>query len=149
MKRSHRKTGFTLVELLVVIGIIALLISILLPTLSRAREHAYRVQCMSNERQILTGVMLYTNQWKGMLPNCNWASDATKQILRWPVPGPNGQPAPGPGWLYTEPNKSKQSDVEGGSIWPFLKTYQVYHCPKDLGPYLNIEPVRTLSSYLM
>lgn len=57
--------GFTLVELLVVIGIIALLISILLPSLNKARESAKRVACLSNQRQIAIAYMMYANAFQG------------------------------------------------------------------------------------
>jgi len=62
------KSGFTLVELLVVIGIIALLISILLPALNAAKERANRVKCGSNLKQIGMGLLLYSNDNKNVYP---------------------------------------------------------------------------------
>jgi prepilin-type N-terminal cleavage/methylation domain-containing protein len=57
--------GFTLVELLVVIGIIALLISILLPVLGKVRKQALRTKCMSNLRQLVTAMTVYAGDNKG------------------------------------------------------------------------------------
>jgi len=64
----QRSAGFTLVELLVVIGLIAGLIALLLPALSRAREHARTVACASNIRQIGIATLTYANRNDGYLP---------------------------------------------------------------------------------
>lgn len=66
---ASRRHAFTLVELLVVIGIIGLLIGILLPSLRKAKEQAASVQCMSNMRQIAMGIISYGNENKGVLPD--------------------------------------------------------------------------------
>jgi prepilin-type N-terminal cleavage/methylation domain-containing protein/prepilin-type processing-associated H-X9-DG protein len=64
------RLGFTLVELLVVIGIIAVMISILLPALNKARRAAATVQCSSNMRQVASALLVYINANKGALPPC-------------------------------------------------------------------------------
>ena len=66
--RPKSRLAFTLVELLVVIGIIAVLISILLPAMGKAREQAKTVQCLSNLRQLGTGIQMYISEQRYMLP---------------------------------------------------------------------------------
>jgi prepilin-type N-terminal cleavage/methylation domain-containing protein/prepilin-type processing-associated H-X9-DG protein len=63
--------GFTLIELLVVIAIIALLMSVLVPALKKARDQARKVICLSNLRQISTGVLGYTVENEGKFPTHN------------------------------------------------------------------------------
>ena len=78
LDRGLRRTraAFTLVELLVVIGIIALLMAILLPSLSRAREQSRRVKCLANLRSLGHAMYLYANDFRDRLPNGNLPGDA-------------------------------------------------------------------------
>lgn len=78
------RTGFTLVELLVVIGIIAVLISLLMPSLSRAKKQAESVACSANLRSIGQMMFMYANDNKGAL--FPWYAGGGKPVReRWPM----------------------------------------------------------------
>lgn len=78
------RRAFTLVELLVVIGIIAVLISVLLPAMSRARRQSLQVQCQSNLRQIGQQLLLYAQKWNGAIVPPGRGFDVPPEE-RWPV----------------------------------------------------------------
>lgn len=77
-----RRNAFTLVELLVVIGIIAVLVGILLPALNKARARAYSVKCLSQTREISLAVQAYASANGGRLPY-NYTYDNVKKIEAW------------------------------------------------------------------
>ncbi len=77
-RRRKRSTAFTLIELLVVIAIIAILAALLLPALKQAKEMAWASACMSNMKQLYTGILCYDGDHNGFLPlDTNWWASYT------------------------------------------------------------------------
>ena len=152
-----RRNAFTLVEMIVVIGIISVLISLLLPALQRAKQQANQVVCSSNMRQIGTEMLMYANDNNGYLfpPNLGWPAQpippATPDpgIVNGLDPGPAliGDPGNPPictpsesataGWDYTSWPKTPNQNL---AVWP----YYVFNphiwnpafmiCPSDIDP---------------
>jgi prepilin-type N-terminal cleavage/methylation domain-containing protein/prepilin-type processing-associated H-X9-DG protein len=75
----RRSKGFTLIELLVVIAIIAILAAILFPVFARAREKARQTACLSNVKQIMLGVLMYTSDWDERFPGA-WAQNTSSNL---------------------------------------------------------------------
>jgi prepilin-type N-terminal cleavage/methylation domain-containing protein/prepilin-type processing-associated H-X9-DG protein len=85
VNRHRRPAGFTLVELLVVIGIIALLISILLPALNRARASARQVACAANLRELHKGILMYANTFNGFCLPATAGTGSAQQFRWWGI----------------------------------------------------------------
>jgi prepilin-type N-terminal cleavage/methylation domain-containing protein len=100
-----KRLNFTLIELLVVIAIIAILASMLLPALNKARKQAYKASCMSNIKQIGTAIALYSGDYDGYIP----------PAVNEPVAGGCETSSP---WDWV--------------IRPYLNNNdRVFHCPED------------------
>lgn len=123
------QSAFTIIELLVVIAIIALLASLLLPALARAKESGRAVVCASNVRQLAIGVATYAQDNRSLLPD----------FLQWLHFTP-GDPS-----NFGLPTPSVPGDLATGELFPYLKIRPVYLCPSDK-PALPPQPLRPSNS---
>jgi prepilin-type processing-associated H-X9-DG protein/prepilin-type N-terminal cleavage/methylation domain-containing protein len=126
----HRKTGcsgrgepaaFTLVELLTVVSIMALLMAILLPSYSQARQQARAVVCLSNERQIGMAIHAYAEDYQGRFPIAHYSDAAHRALVAWD----------------TITYASDRDHARPGLIWRYAKGNAVQQCPSYRGPSLT------------
>ena len=135
MRFVHRSTrrGFTLVELLVVIGIIALLISILLPSLNKARESANTVKCLSNLRQISTALALQQAEKRTIQPTSGpltmAAADPSRQKYLW-ITKSTGTIGPAD-WMTAVVRYLKLKPQNGEFLTPGESVNGMFQCPSD------------------
>jgi prepilin-type N-terminal cleavage/methylation domain-containing protein/prepilin-type processing-associated H-X9-DG protein len=110
------RPGFTLVELLVVIGIIAVLVSILLPAIARARSHANALKCLSNLRQLGLGITQYANRYQGVvIPTFVWGSPTNSDPVTGFIVKDNWAMLLVADGLVPNPNLTPTSDVTAAS----------------------------------
>ncbi len=129
-----KRNGFTLIELLVVISIIALLMSILIPTLSLARESARQTYCVANMKQLALAYISYTTTSGDLIPNGFVSNRTSSNPLNeshrssW-VEAPqddNGNKVHGNATL-----KHRQNGIKKGQLYKYAKEFKLYHCPSD------------------
>jgi prepilin-type N-terminal cleavage/methylation domain-containing protein len=141
-RRTAVGNGFTLVEMLVVVGIIGFLIALLMPALNKAQAQAQKTQCMSNEHEIGLAMMTYAEQYGGFLfpPNKGWPaqnkpSDPNTLPGFDPAPPLVDAPADAPPVNYGAlPPSTQQFDVWMYYVFERKWNPPVMVCPSDPDP---------------
>ncbi|MBN2063808.1 MAG: prepilin-type N-terminal cleavage/methylation domain-containing protein [Sedimentisphaerales bacterium] len=146
---KYRNKAFTLIELLVVITIIALLVSILMPSLNKAKQQATATVCLGNQKALITAWLMYAGDngdriiggmrstylstggdvayrggdWEAA-GKCAWACAPA-------VPQMNDKNASNADLSTEQSLTYRKRGVELGKMWKYVKTHEVYHCPGD------------------
>jgi prepilin-type N-terminal cleavage/methylation domain-containing protein/prepilin-type processing-associated H-X9-DG protein len=129
--------AFTLIELLIVIVIIALLIGILLPSLSGARQAARTTLCLSNQHSLGQAYAQYATDSKDGLVS-SWTDVTGTHIpiahpnswIDWPMTASGTYLSLGQMLTATDVDADKRG-IQNGALWPYLNVLSVYHCPND------------------
>lgn len=125
MNRIRR--AFTLIELLVVIAIIAILAAILFPVFAQAREKARSASCISNEKQISTAMLMYSQDYDEQMPLAFGYYPGVGWLWQYVGNTPYNNACPGgvcgPNWTMA------MSEYWVNSTQPYTKNYQIFVCP--------------------
>jgi prepilin-type N-terminal cleavage/methylation domain-containing protein/prepilin-type processing-associated H-X9-DG protein len=137
--------GFTLVELLIVIGIIALLANMLLPALSRAKAQGQRAVCLNQMKQLNYAWKMYTDDNRSTLPiNYYFNDDGSPNRDAWIRGTMDDNPAYGrfeSGVL----DSTNRNAIRAGKLFPYNPEVKAYHCPSDKSTTAGIPRVRSYS----
>src|SRR5256885_10907171 len=121
--KSVKRAGFTLIELLVVIAIIAILAAMLLPALTKAKQKAQGVYCLSNNKQLTLAWLMYPDDYNGnLVPNHDGGS--TNPDLAWAL-----------GWIDWNVDQLDNTNILyllNSKLGPYTKNVGIYKCPADV-----------------